>query len=203
MKSYYSILLFIFASLFAQEQTFTLIDGTIIKGAVLEETDLTLQVQTKFGLVTISKNELIQIQYEVKLNSGETLVGIKIGENPESIILKTQMGELTIQRSDIINIQEVGQHATSAASNTLGQYRRPYSLSDFLFSGRRIDKDTDFALGEEQLIDLFFDPTGYTLARSTLYLSGLSFGFGVTERLQITTKWGGFFYGNLNLRPKI
>jgi len=203
MRSFYSILIIIISSLFAQEQTFTLIDGTVIIGTIQDETDLTMQVQTKFGLVTINKSELIETQYEVKLKSGETLVGIKIGENPESIILKTIMGELTIQRSDIVNIQEAVQHTTSAATNTQEQYRRPYGLVDILFSGKRIDKDTDFALGEEQLIDLFFDPTGYTLARSTLYLSGLSFGFGVTERFQITTKWGAFFYGNLNLRPKI
>ena len=63
-------------------------------------------------------------------------------------------------------------------------------------------KDTDFALGEEQLTDLFFDPTGYTFQQSTLYLSGLSFGFGVSDRFQITTKWWGFFYGDMNLRPK-
>ena len=125
MKSYYSILFFIIASLCAQEKPFTLIDGTIIKGAVLEETDLTLQVQTKFGLVTISKNELIQIQYEVKLNSGETLVGIKISENPESIILKTQMGELTIQRSDIINIQESNQQSTSGTNNISAKTETP------------------------------------------------------------------------------
>ena len=54
MKSYYSILLFIIGSLFAQEQTFTLIDGTVIIGTIQEETDLTMQVQTKFGLVTIN-----------------------------------------------------------------------------------------------------------------------------------------------------
>ena len=203
MKSYYSILLFIIGSLFAEEQTFTLIDGTVIIGTVQEETDLTMQVQTNFGIVTINKSEMIETQYEVKLKSGETLIGVKISENTESIILKTQIGELTIQRSDILNIQEAGQHTTSGIIKTKGQYRRPYSISDFLFSGRRIDKDTDFALGEEQLIDLFFDPTGYTLARSTLYLSGLSFGFGVTDRFQITTKWGGFFWGDLNLRPKI
>ena len=104
MKSYYSILIFIFASLFAQEQTFKLKDGTVISGTVQEETDLTMQVQTKFGLVTINKNELIHIQYEVNLKSGETLIGFKIAEDLESIKLKTQMGELTIQKSNIINI---------------------------------------------------------------------------------------------------
>ena len=205
MRTFYLILssLILITSIFSQDKTFKLKDGTVVIGTIQEETNSTLIVQTKFGLVTINKSELIQIQYEVKLKSGETLVGIKISENPESIILKTQMGELTIQRSDIINIQESSQQTSSGISNTQGQYRRSNGLTDFLFSGRRTDKDIDFALGEEQLIDLFFDPTGYTLARSTLYLSGLSFGFGVTDRFQITTKWGGFFYGNLNLRPKL
>ena len=188
---------------YAQDQSFKLKDGTIILGTIQEETDLTMQVQTKFGIVTINKNELIQTRYEVKLISGETLVGIKIAEDTESIVLKTQMGELMIQRSDIINIQEVDQKITSSSSNTKRQYRRTYGLADLLFGGSTIDKDTDFTLGEEQLIDLFFDPTAYTLEKSTLYLSGLSFGFGVTEKFQITTKWGGFFYGNMNLRPKL
>ena len=49
---------------------------------------------------------------------------------------------------------------------------------------------------------MFFDPTAYTFTQGTLYLSGLSFGFGVTDRLQITTKWGNFFWGNINIRPK-
>ncbi len=205
MRSIYKLLLIIIiASLYSQEKPFKLKDGTSIVGTAQEETDSTIQVETKFGIVTINKSELLLIQYEVKLNSGETLVGIKIADNAQSITLKTQMGELTIQKSDIKNIQEAGQETSSGTNNTQEQYRRPYGFSmiDFLFSGRRIDKDTDFALGEEQLIDLFFDPTGYTLKRSTLYLSGLSFGFGVTEKFQITTKWGGFFYGNLNLRPK-
>ena len=186
----------------AQEQTFKLTDGTVIVGTVKEETDLTMQVETKFGIVTINKSELILTRYEVKLKTGENLVGFITGEYTESIILKTRIGELTIQRSDIINIQEESQQKPTSAGNTQEQYRRPYGLTDFLFSGSKIDKDTDFALGEEQLIDLFFDATGYTLKQSTLYLSGLSFGFGITNKFQITTKWGSFFYGNLNLRPK-
>ena len=93
----------------AQEQTFKLTDGTVIVGTVQEETDLTMQVETKFGIVTINKSELILTRYEVKLKTGENFVGIITGEYTESIILKTRIGELTIQRSDIINIQEEGQ----------------------------------------------------------------------------------------------
>ena len=207
MKSIFIILLSI-VTLFAQsnyEQSFNLKDGTVINGTVLEETDLTFSVQTTFGVVTINKNELVETQYEVTLNTGEKLIGIKTGENDESIILKTQLGDLTIPRSNIKNIQEAGKVAAdeSKSEKSRNQYRRPYSLADFLFSGRKIDRDTDFALGEEQLIDLFFDPTGYTLDAGTMYLSGLSFGFGVSDKLQITTKWGAFFWGDMNLRPKL
>ena len=108
MKSIFIILLTI-VTLFAQsnyEQSFNLKDGTVINGTVLEETDLTFSVQTTFGVVTINKNELVETQYEVTLNTGEKLIGIKTGENDESIILKTQLGDLTIPRSNIKNIQE-------------------------------------------------------------------------------------------------
>jgi len=186
-----------------ENQSFKLKDGSMVVGTIQNETDTEIEVLTKFGLVKINKSFLIKTQYEVKLQSGETLIGTKFGETDQSITLITSMGTLTIQRSDIINIQEVGkQSSTGATSSSQGYYRRPYSLTDFLFSGSKIDKDTDFALGEEQLTDLFFDPTGYTFKQSTLYLSGLSFGFGVTDNFQITTKWGSFFYGDMNLRPK-
>jgi hypothetical protein len=185
-----------------ENQSFKLKDGTIINGTVTEENNDSITIQTQYGSVTINRSEILQTQYAVKLQSGETLIGTKAGENEQSITLITSMGTLTIHRSDIVNIQEVGKQSSTGATSSQGYYRRPYGLTDLLFGGSKIDKDTDFALGEEQLTDLFFDPTGYTFKKSTLYLSGLSFGFGVTDNFQITTKWGGFFYGNLNLRPK-
>jgi len=203
----YLITLLILANLiFSQSddnQSFKLKDGSVVVGTIQNETDTEIEVLTKFGLVKINKSSLIQTQYEVKLNSGETLIGTKV-DNGNSIILNTSIGELTIQKSDIINISEVGKVTSEGKQNknNSSSYRRPYSMADFLFGTSKIDKDIDFVLGEEQLTDLFFDPTGYTFKQSTLYLSGLSFGFGVSDNLQITTKWGGFFYGNLNLRPK-
>ena len=177
----YLITLLILANLIfsqsGENQSFKLKDGTIINGTVTEENNDSITIQTQYGLVTINRNEIVQTQYEVKLQSGETLIGTKAGENDQSITLITSMGTLTIQRSDIGNIQEVGKQNSTGVTSAQGYYRRPYSLTDFLFSGSKIDKDTDFSLGEEQLTDLFFDPTGYTFKKSTLYLSGLSFGF--------------------------
>jgi len=185
-----------------ENQSFKLKDGTVIHGTVTEENNDSITIQTQYGSVTINQSDIVQTQYEVKLQSGETLIGTKSGENDQSITLITSMGTLTIQRSDILNIQEVGKQSSTGATSPQGYYRRPYGITDFLFGGSKIDKNTDFALGEEQLTDLFFDPTGYTFKKSTLYLSGLSFGFGVTDNFQITTKWWGFFSGDMNLRPK-
>ena len=41
---------------FSQENTFKLKDGTVIVGEIMEETDSTISVLTKFGLVAIDKN---------------------------------------------------------------------------------------------------------------------------------------------------
>jgi hypothetical protein len=65
-----------------------------------------------------------------------------------------------------------------------------------------LNKDAEFALGEERLIDTFFDPRGEVLEDGTLYLSGLSFAFGVSEKLQVSSRWADYFWGNFNIRPK-
>ena len=82
MKYYFSIIVIIIASLFAQEQTFKLKDGTVIIGKVQEETDLTMQVETKFGIVTISKNEL------KPTNSQNKYIIIKLSERTIPFIEK-------------------------------------------------------------------------------------------------------------------
>ena len=208
MKSYYSILLFIFAPLFAQEQTFKLQDGTVIVGSVQEETETTYIIVTKYGSVTLNKNELVQTEYEIKLNSGETFSGTKLSETDTSIQLKTKVGVLNIEKTDILDMKESGQVTQAGekkAGSTTTSYRRAYSLSDLLFgTGTRgsSEKDIEFAMGEERLIDTFFDPTAYVLDDGTLYLSGLSFAFGLSDKLQLSSRWFDFFWGNFNIRPK-
>ena len=213
MKFYYAILLIIFASLFAQEQTFKLQDGTIIAGSVQEETETTYIIETKYGSITLNKNELVQTEYEIKLSSGETFSGTKLSETDTSIQLKTKVGILNIEKTDILDMKESGQVTQSgekkgallingrpATSN-----RRAYSLSDMLFgTGTRgnTEKNIEFAMGEERLTDTFFDPTAYVLDDGTLYLSGLSFAFGLSDKLHISSRWVDFFWGNFNVRPK-
>ena len=101
MKSYCIILFLIIVSLFAQEQKFQLKDGSIIVGEIQSETETTFNVITKFGAITIDKNEIVKTQHKVKLNTGETFIGEIINETPDTIILKTKMGELTLPNSNI------------------------------------------------------------------------------------------------------
>ena len=199
-------LLFIFTLSFSQEeglQEFKLKDGTIINGIIIDQDDKSFTIKTKYGSININKEDITQKEYEVKLLTGETLVGTKLKENDTFIILRTKMGDLTIQQSDIKNLHEINISLSNDKSNNSSYSGNSYGVTGLLFGANKIDKNIDFALGDEQLIDLFFDPTGYTLEKGALYLSGFSFGFGVTDKIQITSKWVGFFGGNMNFRPKI
>ena len=209
MKLIYKVLLIIIvSSLFSQDQQFKLKDGTVIIGTVQEETDSTYTISAKYGSITVNKNDLVQVEYEINLNSGETFRGTKLSETDEIIQLKTKLGTLNIVKSDILDIKESGQvtQAGEKKESSTAKYRRPYSLADLLFGAGTgtgsTGKDVEFAMGEERLIDTFFDPTAYVLDDGTLYLSGLSFGFGLSDKLMVTTQWSAFFWGDFNLRPK-
>ena len=199
------ILMLSVLTILSAEEKYILVDGSVVQGEVITESDLSITLQTKYGQITINKSDLLQLEYEVQLNSGEKFRGLKISDTETEIILKTQMGELNIQKSEILDIKEVDK-ITSTESKSVNKVknRRAYSLSDMLFGTgyRSMNKDAEFALGEEKLIDTFFDPTANVLEEGTLYLSGLSFAFGLSEKLQISSRWSDYYWGNFNIRPK-
>ena len=201
------ILCFLIISCLWSVEQFQLKDGTIIKGDRLSETETTIEVQTSFGIITINKGDLLLKVFKITLNSGEIFIGEKVFEDDSVLKLQTQnLGEIELEKSNILSIIESEAITESPPPNIVNQpyqYRYSNPFYELLFGESRLaNKNLEFSLGEEQLIDLFFFPTGYTLEQGTLYLSGLSFGFGVTEKFQITTNWWGFFSGDLNLRPK-
>jgi len=185
------------AFIVGQEQEFKLKDGTKIKGSIVGESDTELVIQTSFGVVTINRDNLIQKEFKIKMLSGEIFKGTKSSETETEIIFNTNIGTLKLDKLKIASIEEVSKKPSTGYVHR----RRQGGLFGFL-NNVSSSKDTDFSLGEEQLIDLFFDPTAYTLDQSTLYLSGLSFGFGVTDRLQVSAKWMNFLWGDMNIRPK-
>ena len=207
---YFITIIFILNAIFAQtgeNQSFKLKDGTMINGTVIEENDDTYTIQTKYGSVTVNKNELVQKEYEINLKSGETFSGMKLSETETFIQLKTKVGVLNIEKTDILDIKEVGEVSqteslSGPSESELYFMNKKSSLFDIFLGSSTPNKDIEFALGEERLIDTFFDPTAYVLDDGTLYLSGLSFAFGLSDKLQISSRWVDYFWGNFNIRPK-
>ena len=207
---YFITIIFILNAIFAQtgeNQSFKLKDGTMINGTVIEENDDTYTIQTKYGSVTVNKNELVQKEYEINLKSGEIFSGMKLSETETFIQLKTKVGVLNIEKTDILDIKEVGEVSQTESLSGPSEadlyfMNKKSSLFDIFLGSSTPNKDIEFALGEERLIDTFFDPTAYVLDDGTLYLSGLSFAFGLSDKLQISSRWVDYFWGNFNIRPK-
>jgi hypothetical protein len=168
-----------------QEKTFHLKSGDTITGSVKSETDSTYIVTTSFGEIIISKNDVKPEEVFIFLKSGDKLRGIIVSESEEGITIKAQFGEVFVARDKIERID----------FKSMGRARGPLARPGQTEHGR-------WYYGNERLIDIYFDPTGYTLEDNVLYLSGLSWGYGLSERVHITSKWGGYFFGDLNFRPK-
>ena len=182
----FSLISFILlGSIFAQEKTFHLKSGDTVSGSVKSETDSTYTVVTSFGEIIISKNDIKPEEAFIFLKSGDKLRGIIISESNEGVTVKAQFGEVFISQDKIERID----------FKSMGSVRRGFSRPGQSEEGR-------WYYGDERLIDIYFDPTGYTLGNNVLYLSGLSWGYGLSERVHITSKWGGYFFGDLNFRPK-
>ena len=178
-------LVFVGSVSLGQEKIFHLKSGDTVTGTVTSETDSTYSVKTAFGEITISKNDVRPEEAFVFLKSGDKLRGVIVSESEEGVTVKAQFGEVFISREKIERID------FKSMGRARGQLTRPGQVE----RGR-------WYYGNERLIDIYFDPTGYTLEDNVLYLSGLSWGYGLSEKVHITSKWGGYFFGDLNFRPK-
>ena len=67
----------------------------------------------------------------------------------------------------------------------------------------KVENKKEFYQGEAQLTSVFLDPTAFPLDANTFYISGLSIGYGFTDRFMVTTQFGSNFNGDLNLNPKM
>ncbi len=168
-----------------KEKTFHLKSGDTVTGSVKSETDSTYVIDTAFGEITINKKDVKQEEAFIFLKSGDKLRGIIVSESDEGVTVKAKFGEVFISQDKIERID------FKSMGRARGQFSRPGQVE----RGR-------WYYGNERLIDIYFDPTGYVLEENVLYLSGLSWGYGLSEKVHITSKWGGYFFGDLNFRPK-
>ena len=188
MKTLFTIFFIVIGTLLFSQDTkeFYLQSGDRVSGTVTGETDSTYTLNTAFGSVTIKKVNIKPDEVLIYLYSGDKVNGLLILESTEGFKIKSQFGEIFIERNKIDRVEFINRH-----TETSEKTRRPGEDG----SGR-------WYYGNEKLNDIYFDPTGYTLEENVLYLSGLSWGYGLTDRFQIMSKWGGYFWGDLNFRPK-
>ncbi len=179
-----SLLVLLVTGLPAQDyRTFHLKTGDKITGKIIasDSTNNEITLKTAYGIIRINRDQLKEETVTIFMESGDQLKGILVSENATEVQIESQLGVLTINKKIISRI-DYG-------------YRQS--------SGKIIQSSDKFSLADERQIDIFYDPTGYTLDNGILYVSGLSWGFGISDRFQVTSKWSGYFNGNFNLRPKL
>lgn len=168
-------------------ETIYLKSGDKITGEIIKESDQSLILKTPYGNITIAKENIQPEKVNIWLKNGDILRGTLSHETPDTLFLKTSIGLLSIPSTDVDRL-EFERKKTAIKSTVSGV--QPTVPERWYFS-------------EEQLMDIWFDPTGFTLERGTFYLSPLTWAFGFSNRIQLSTSFWNYFWGDFNVRPKI
>ena len=187
------------ATLSAQDvKTLTLKTGDKITGTVMSETDTTITISSAIaGEITLNKNDLQQETISITLNSGDVVKGVVLEKTPTHFKIQSVFGEITIPAEDIKTIGSIKKKDEKPA---LTPKRTLFGTRWEQAGGSESD---EWYFSKERLMDVWFDPTGFTIEKNKLYMSGLSWGFGLTDKMQITSKWTNYFFQDFNVRPKI
>ncbi|MEC9437114.1 MAG: hypothetical protein VYA83_02430, partial [Candidatus Neomarinimicrobiota bacterium] len=156
-------------------------DGSISEGEILALDDELVTLVTGSGEFKIPKSEFLAETAEITNKKGEKFVGHVLSESEEEFKIRTQYGDAVVHKRDIEKM-----------SRYHGGIRDPQT-----------EMTKRFYVGEASLLSVFLDPTANLLAPNTFYLSGMSLGYGLTDRFMITTKYASNFNGDLNLHPRL
>ena len=195
MKLNTILLTFLFTGLlFGQEtKTITLKSGDKITGTVVSETDTSITIiNPLMGQMVINKSDLKERVITVTLTSGDKIGGTLVSRSAKELVVATAFGNVSIPADQIETIDEAGASVPTVRYTPFGTavVSRSTGSDEWFFS-------------KERLMDVWFDPTGYVIGKNKLYMSGLSWGFGLTDKMQITSRWTNYFWQDFNLRPKM
>lgn len=163
------------------QKRFHFSDGTIRKGEILVIENQIVRLKTSSGTFNIPSKEFLEESAEITNKNGELFKGSVLGETAEEFIIRTGYGDAIVQKRDIQKMK-----------------RYHGGVLD-----RQSEERTKFYQGESKLINVFLDPTAFPLAGNTFYLSGLSIGYGLTDRFMITSQVASNFNNDLNLHPRL
>ena len=155
--------------------------GSVRDGEIVSIEDGTVAIKTGSGTFNIPSDQFLSETAEIKNKKGELFKGVVLGETAEEYIIRTSFGDAVVQKKDIQSMKR--------------------------YHGGILDRQSEerrkFYQSEAQLISVFMDPTAFPLTGNTFYASGLSVGYGLTDRFMITTKFGSDFNNDLNLHPRM
>jgi len=163
------------------KKRFHFTDGSVRDGEIVSIEDGTVAIKTGSGTFNIPANQFLSETAEIKNKKGELFKGVVLGETAEEYIIRTSYGDAVVQKKGIQSMKR--------------------------YHGGILDRQSEerrkFYQSEAQLLSVFMDPTAFPLTGNTFYLSGLSIGYGLTDRFMITTKFGSDFNNDLNLHPRM
>ncbi|MFZ4619291.1 MAG: hypothetical protein ACOYNS_01930 [Bacteroidota bacterium] len=176
------VVLLIFAGMISaqesKEKIIQLNNGDKLTGTVLSENDSVIVISTSFGEIPVRKSDIKLQSITLYLKDGSIVSGEILSRNEHRFTLKTSFAVVTIEKEMVDRTSEAGTVIPGSAQQT-----------EFLYS-------------KEQLTDIFFDPTGYTLEKGSVYFSGLSWGVALSEDIDISSSYWRYFLTDMNIRPK-
>jgi tetratricopeptide (TPR) repeat protein len=109
---------FLVSSLYAEVVRFK--NGDEVMGKIIEQTDKLVKVKTRYGELSIPREEIEWIKPQlvrVIMKNDRKIGGELIEETNENVVLRTKYGELNIPRTDIERIEEEGREAQGKAES--------------------------------------------------------------------------------------
>jgi len=158
---------------------FHLIDGNIIKGEIIKIEGSLCHIQTAEGLLHIPKTNVLEETATITKKDDTKYIGPVLRESSEEIVLRSRYGDVVINKRDVKEMNRFH-----------GGKLIPW-----------IEEKKTFFRGEVVLTDIFMDPTAFPLSPNTFYLSGLTLGYGFTEKFMIRSKFANDLSGDLNIMP--
>jgi len=160
-------------------RSFHLRDGNIISGTITEiQGDTMTVIETPDGMLRIPAKDILAEKVDLSKTDFTRFVGAVLSEDDFSISIKTSYGVVVILKRDI---QTMDRYYGDKKESWQEEKKRFHSV--------------------EELIDIFSDPTAFPLQIHTVYLSGLSLGYGFTDNFMLRSQFGYDLVGDLNLHP--
>ena len=162
-------------------KVFYLVDGNRISGKIIQIKEGRCHIETAEGLLKIPMTDILEETIDVTKLDDARYKGPLITEDEDYMVIRSKYGDVEIPKKEIKKMDRYH-----------GGKLIPW-----------VENKKKFHSGEEELISVFFDNNAFVLEPNTFFLSGMSVGYGFTDRFMITTQFGSNFNGDLNLHPKM